>query len=218
MPLRNETMRLGSEIDATCETDRRHSWRDDATVPCQPATSTIPPRIRTRTVRSYASRTHTRPGLGSRCSAAQSDTEKQLKTPSRKHSLSVARDSSPPRLALPSMRTGTIRSAKGRRSSVTLPHRQPRGVHRSRSWRRHSQFYQVVLAEVENLQRETWCHYASMLLSILNNAKAVRLIASHQLEVVRVPQVVREDEPQPWTWHELAAGRTSTSASSGRRL
>jgi hypothetical protein len=42
-----------------------------------------------------------------------------------------------------------------------------------------------------------------MLLAIVNNAKAVRLIASHQLEGVRVPQVLRDDEPEPWTRHEL---------------
>ena len=64
--------------------------------------------------------------------------------------------------------------------------------------------YQAVLGEVENLHPETRRHYASMLLAILNNAKAVRLIDSHQLEGVRVPQVVRDDEPEPWTRHELA--------------
>jgi integrase len=64
--------------------------------------------------------------------------------------------------------------------------------------------YQAVLGEVENLHPETRRHYASMLLAILNNAKAVRLIASHQLEGVRVPQVLREDEPEPWTRQELA--------------
>ncbi|MEO8381778.1 MAG: hypothetical protein ABI779_19105 [Acidobacteriota bacterium] len=63
--------------------------------------------------------------------------------------------------------------------------------------------YQAVLGEVENLHPETRRHYASMLLAILNNAKAVRLIAAHQLEGVRVPQVLREDEPEPWTRHEL---------------
>jgi len=63
--------------------------------------------------------------------------------------------------------------------------------------------YQAVLGEVENLHPETRRHYASMLLAILNNAKAVRLIASHQLEGVRVPQVLRDDEPEPWTRHEL---------------
>jgi hypothetical protein len=36
-----------------------------------------------------------------------------------------------------------------------------------------------------------------MLRAILNNAKAVRLIASHQLEGVRVPQVLRDDESEP---------------------
>jgi integrase len=64
--------------------------------------------------------------------------------------------------------------------------------------------YQAVLGEVENLHPETRRHYASMLLAILNNAKAVRLIASHQLEGVRVPQVLRDDEPEPWTRQELA--------------
>ena len=55
----------------------------------------------------------------------------------------------------------------------------------------------------ENLHPETRRHYASMLLAILNNAKAVRLISSNPLEGVRVPQVLRDDEPAPWTRHEL---------------
>ena len=42
-----------------------------------------------------------------------------------------------------------------------------------------------------------------MLLAILNNAKAVRVVAAHQLEGVRVPQVIRDDEPEPWSWHEF---------------
>jgi hypothetical protein len=42
-----------------------------------------------------------------------------------------------------------------------------------------------------------------MLLTILNHAKAVRLIASHRLEGVRVPQVLRDDESEPWTRHWL---------------
>jgi len=54
--------------------------------------------------------------------------------------------------------------------------------------------YQAGLGEVENLHPETRRHYASMLLAILNNAKAVRLIASHQ----PFPQVLRDDEPEPW--------------------
>jgi hypothetical protein len=34
--------------------------------------------------------------------------------------------------------------------------------------------------------------------------KAVRLMASHQLEGVRVPQVLRDEESEPGTRHELA--------------
>ena len=34
-------------------------------------------------------------------------------------------------------------------------------------------------------------------------ARAERVISSHQLDGVRVPQVLREDEPEPWTQHEI---------------
>lgn len=64
--------------------------------------------------------------------------------------------------------------------------------------------YQELLAEVANLHAETRRHYASMLLAMLNHAKAVRVIVSHKLEGVRVPQVVRDEEPEPWTPKELS--------------
>lgn len=63
--------------------------------------------------------------------------------------------------------------------------------------------YKELLAEVEHLHAETRRHYASMLLAMLNHAKAVRVIVAHKLEGVRVPQVVRDDEPEPWTRREL---------------
>jgi len=64
--------------------------------------------------------------------------------------------------------------------------------------------YQELLAEVAGLSLETQRHYASMLLAILNHAVAERVIPSHQLLGVHVPQVVRDDEPEPWTPQELA--------------
>ena len=64
--------------------------------------------------------------------------------------------------------------------------------------------YREVLLEVSLMKRETQRHYASTLLAMLNHAKAERVIASHQLEGVRVPQAPRDDEPEPWTGHELS--------------
>jgi hypothetical protein len=64
-------------------------------------------------------------------------------------------------------------------------------------------WYRRVLDEVELLAPETRRHYASTLLAMLNYARAERVISSHQLEGVRVPQVLREDEPDPWTQHEI---------------
>jgi hypothetical protein len=42
-----------------------------------------------------------------------------------------------------------------------------------------------------------------MLLAMLNRAKAQRIIPRHHLEGVPVPQVVHEDEPEPWSRLEL---------------
>lgn len=64
--------------------------------------------------------------------------------------------------------------------------------------------YRELIAEVAMMSEETQRHYASMLLAMLNHAKSERIIASHQLEGVRVPQVPRDDEPDPWSQHELA--------------
>lgn len=64
--------------------------------------------------------------------------------------------------------------------------------------------YREVIAEVSLLSEETQRHYASMLLAMLNHAVAERIIPAHQLMGVRVPQVPRNDEPEPWTHHELA--------------
>lgn len=64
--------------------------------------------------------------------------------------------------------------------------------------------YREVIAEVGNLSPETQRHYASILLAMMNHALAERVIASHLLQGVRVPQVPRHDEPDPWTPHELA--------------
>ena len=64
--------------------------------------------------------------------------------------------------------------------------------------------YQGLLATVAELHAETRRHYASTLLSMLNHAKSVCVIVSHKLEGVRVPQVARDDEPEPWTPKELA--------------
>lgn len=64
-------------------------------------------------------------------------------------------------------------------------------------------WYRRVLDEVELLKPETRRHYASTLIAMLNYARAERVIQSHQLEGVRVPQVLREDEPEPWTSREL---------------
>jgi integrase len=63
--------------------------------------------------------------------------------------------------------------------------------------------YRELIAEVSRLSQETQRHYASMLLAMLNHAVAERIIASHQLQGVRVPQVPHGDEPEPWTQHEL---------------
>ncbi|MEK6371721.1 MAG: hypothetical protein AABO58_03400 [Acidobacteriota bacterium] len=54
------------------------------------------------------------------------------------------------------------------------------------------------------MKPETRRHYASTLIAMLNYARAERVIPSHQLEGVRVPQVLGEDEPEPWTSRELA--------------
>jgi integrase len=64
--------------------------------------------------------------------------------------------------------------------------------------------YRELLAEVALMSEETQRHYASMLLAMLNHAVSERVIASHQLLGVRVPQVKKEDEPEPWSPHELA--------------
>jgi hypothetical protein len=61
-----------------------------------------------------------------------------------------------------------------------------------------------LLAKVECLYTETRRHYALMLRAMLSHAKAVRVLVSHKLEGVRVPQIVRDDEPKPWTHRELA--------------
>lgn len=67
------------------------------------------------------------------------------------------------------------------------------------------QRYTAVLEAKGHQHPETQRHYASMLLAILNNAKAVALIKAHQLEFVRVPSVPRDNaNPTPWTWEELA--------------
>lgn len=44
-----------------------------------------------------------------------------------------------------------------------------------------------------------------MLLAMLNLAKAERIIATHQLEGVRFPLVIRDDSPEPWSQYEVAA-------------
>jgi integrase len=64
--------------------------------------------------------------------------------------------------------------------------------------------YRELLAEVALMSEETQRHYASMLLAMLNHAVSERVIATHQLLGVRVPQVKRDDEPEPWSSHELA--------------
>jgi hypothetical protein len=64
--------------------------------------------------------------------------------------------------------------------------------------------YRELLAEVSLMSAETRRHYASTLLAILNHAKAERVIPAHQLEGVRVPRVPHDDEPQPWSAHEVA--------------
>jgi integrase len=62
--------------------------------------------------------------------------------------------------------------------------------------------YREVIAEVSQLKPETQRHYATTLLAMLNYAKAERVIKAHQLEGVRLPQVLREDAPDPWTEEE----------------
>jgi integrase len=64
--------------------------------------------------------------------------------------------------------------------------------------------YKELLAEVSELTAETQRHYASTLLAMLSFAKAERIIKSHQLEGVRVPQVIREDTPEPWSKYEVS--------------
>ena len=63
--------------------------------------------------------------------------------------------------------------------------------------------YRELIAEVERMHPETRRHYASTLLAMLNLAKDERVITSHQLLGVRVPQVIRDEEPQPWSHREL---------------
>jgi hypothetical protein len=63
--------------------------------------------------------------------------------------------------------------------------------------------YEELLAEVGCLSPETQRHYANMLLAMLNRAKAQRIIPRHHLEGVPVPQVVHDDEPEPWSHLEL---------------
>ena len=65
-------------------------------------------------------------------------------------------------------------------------------------------WYRRLLEEVELLAPETRRHYASTLLAMLNHACAERVITSHQLAGVRVPQVLDRDAPDPWTTNELA--------------
>jgi integrase len=64
--------------------------------------------------------------------------------------------------------------------------------------------YQELLAEVGCMSAETQRHYANMLLAMLNRAKAQRIITRHHLEGVPIPQVVHDDEPEPWSRRELA--------------
>ncbi|HEX6097697.1 MAG TPA: hypothetical protein VF432_15325 [Thermoanaerobaculia bacterium] len=63
--------------------------------------------------------------------------------------------------------------------------------------------YEELLAEVAGMSPETQRHYANMLLAMLNRAKAQRIIPRHHLEGVPVPQVVHDDEPEPWSQLEL---------------
>ena len=63
--------------------------------------------------------------------------------------------------------------------------------------------YRELIAEVSRMHPETQRHYASTLLAMLNHAKAERVVTTHALLGVRVPQVIRDDEPEPWTKREL---------------
>lgn len=64
--------------------------------------------------------------------------------------------------------------------------------------------YKELLAEVSEMESETQRHYAAMLLAMLNFAKAERIITTHQLEGVRLPLVIRDDSPEPWSQYEVA--------------
>lgn len=64
--------------------------------------------------------------------------------------------------------------------------------------------YRELIAEVGEMTAETQRHYASTLLAMLNYARAERVIKTHQLEAVRLPQVIRDDTPEPWTKYEVA--------------
>lgn len=64
--------------------------------------------------------------------------------------------------------------------------------------------YRELIAEVGEMTAETQRHYASTLLAMLNYARAERVIKTHQLEAVRLPQVIRDDAPEPWTKYEVA--------------
>lgn len=64
--------------------------------------------------------------------------------------------------------------------------------------------YRELLAEVSQLSPQTRRHYGSILLAMLNNAKAEGIISSHGLSDVRLPTVKKSDEPVIWTREELA--------------
>jgi len=63
--------------------------------------------------------------------------------------------------------------------------------------------YNALLQQFNGLSAQTRRHYATILLAMLKRAKAERIIKSHQLEGIILPEAPQNGDPQPWTRHEL---------------
>src|SRR3954447_9038241 len=58
-------------------------------------------------------------------------------------------------------------------------------------------------ADVGGMSAQTRRHYATIVLAMLKRAKAERIIKSHQLDGIILPEAPQNGDPQPWTRHEL---------------